>query len=84
MRTITERLIVAKLRNVKRLENKENRVKNSCEILTKKEAKYREIIPLADLIWDLHISKNELMSFKIAVNEWFPPVLLRPFMYSIT
>jgi hypothetical protein len=61
--------IVAKLRSIKSLENKENRLKNSCEILSKKEAKYKEIIPLANLIWDLHIGKNELISFKIAVNE---------------
>jgi hypothetical protein len=31
--------IVAKLRNVKRLENKESKLKNSCEMLSKKEAK---------------------------------------------
>jgi len=61
--------IVAKLRNIKRLENKENKLKISCEVLSKKEAKYREIIPLANLIWDLHIGKNELISFKVAVNE---------------
>jgi hypothetical protein len=61
--------IVAKLRNLKHLENKENRLKNSCEMLSKKEAKYKEIIPLANIIWDLHIGKNELISFKIAVNE---------------
>jgi hypothetical protein len=61
--------IIGKLRNIKQLENKENRLKNSCEKLSKKEAKYKEIIPLAELIWDLHISRNELISFKIAVNE---------------
>jgi hypothetical protein len=61
--------IVAKLRNLKHLENKENRLKNSCEILSKNEAKYKEIIPLAQIIWDLHIRKNELISFKAAVNE---------------
>jgi hypothetical protein len=38
-------------------------------MLAKKEAKYKEIIPLANIIWDLHIGKNELISFKIAVNE---------------
>ena len=27
------------------------------------------MIPLAQLIWELHISKSELISFKIAVNE---------------
>jgi hypothetical protein len=70
--------IVAKLRNIKRLENKENRLKNSCEMLSKKEAKHKEVIPLANLIWDLHIGRSELISFKIAVNEaaetyGFPP-----------
>jgi hypothetical protein len=61
--------VVAKLRSVKSLENKENRLKNSCESLSKKEAKYKEIIPLANIILDLHISKSELISFKIAINE---------------
>jgi vacuolar-type H+-ATPase subunit I/STV1 len=34
--------IVANLRNIKRLENKENKPKASCEMLSKKEAKYRD------------------------------------------
>jgi hypothetical protein len=61
--------IIGKLRSIKGLENEEDRLKNSCEMLSKKEAKYKEIIPLANLIWDLHIGKNELVSFKVAVNE---------------
>jgi DNA repair ATPase RecN len=63
------RLIVRKLRNIKRLENKENKLKASCELLSKKESKYKEIIPLANIIWDLHIGGSELISFKVAVNE---------------
>jgi hypothetical protein len=61
--------IVAKLRSIKGLENKENKLKNSCDVLSKQADKYKEIIPLANLIWDLRISKNELISFKIAVCE---------------
>ena len=61
--------IVGKLRSIRRLEKKQERLKNSCEMLSKKEAKYKEIIPLAQLIWDLHIGRNELISFKVAVNE---------------
>ena len=61
--------IVGKLRSIRRLEKKQERLKNSCEMLSKKEAKYKEIIPLAQLIWDLHISRSELISFKAAVNE---------------
>jgi hypothetical protein len=38
-------------------------------MLSKKESKYKEIIPLANLIRDMHISRSELISFKAAVNE---------------
>jgi hypothetical protein len=61
--------IVAKLRNLKHLENKENKLRNSCEMLSKKEAKYKEVIPLANIIWDLHIGRSELIPFKAALNE---------------
>ena len=61
--------IVAKLRNLKHLENKENRLKNSCEMLSKKEAKYKDIIPLAELVHSMNISGHELVSFKAALNE---------------
>jgi hypothetical protein len=61
--------IVAKLRNIKRLENKENKLKTSCQALSKQADKYKEIIPLAQLITDLLIGKSELISFKVLVNE---------------
>ena len=38
-------------------------------MLSKKETTYKEIIHLANLIWDLRIGKNELISFKVGVNE---------------
>jgi regulator of RNase E activity RraB len=44
------KLIVRKLRNIKRLENKENKLKASCEILSKKLTKYKEMLPLAELV----------------------------------
>jgi vacuolar-type H+-ATPase subunit I/STV1 len=49
--------IVAKLRNIKRLENKENKLKNSCDVLSKQADKYKQIIPLARLIWDCVLAK---------------------------
>jgi vacuolar-type H+-ATPase subunit I/STV1 len=49
--------IVAKLRSIKRLENKENKLKNSCEALSKQAEKHKEIIPLAQLIWDCVLAK---------------------------
>jgi hypothetical protein len=60
---------VAKLSNVKQLEKKERGLRGNCAVLSKQIAKYKEIIPLAQLIWDMHISKSELISFKIVVNE---------------
>ena len=50
--------MVAKLRNIKRIEKKEKGLRNNCEILSKQLTKYKEIIPLANIIWDLHIGKT--------------------------
>ena len=47
-------------------------------MLSKKEARHKEIIPLAQLIWDLHIGKSELISFKIALNEAVETYVLTP------
>ena len=60
------------------MEKKEERLRNSCEILSKQLTKYKEILPLAELVHSMNISGSELISFKIAVNEaaeqyGFPP-----------
>jgi hypothetical protein len=54
------RLIVRKLRNIKRLENKENKLKASCEILSKQLTKYKEILPLAELVHSMNVSGQSL------------------------
>jgi hypothetical protein len=61
--------IVAKLRSIKRLEKKEERLRNNCGILSKQLIKYKEIIPLAELVHTMNISGRELISFKAALNE---------------
>jgi hypothetical protein len=61
--------IVGKLRSIKRTEKKEERLRNNCEILSKQLTKYKEIIPLAELVHSMHISGRELMLFKAALNE---------------
>jgi hypothetical protein len=61
--------IVGKLRSIKRLENKEKGLRGNCVIFSKQADKYKGILPLAQVIWDLCIGKNELISFKIAVCE---------------
>jgi hypothetical protein len=60
---------VGKLNNTKQLEKRERVLVRNCKEFAKQTAKYREIIPLAQIIWDMHIGKNELISFKIVINE---------------
>jgi hypothetical protein len=60
---------VGKLRSIKRLEKKEERLRNNCTILSKQLTKYKEIIPLAELVHSMNISGRELILFKAAVNE---------------
>ena len=61
--------IVGKLRKIKRLEKKEKKLENNCVILSNLLEKHKETVPLVELIEAMHIGKNELISFKIAVNE---------------
>jgi hypothetical protein len=61
--------IVGKLRKIKRLKKKEEGLKNNCTIFAKQLTKYKEIIPLAELVHSMNISGRELVSFKAALNE---------------
>jgi hypothetical protein len=58
----------AKMNNIKQLESRQKELVRSSAALAKQTAEYREMVPLAQLIYDLHISKSELISFKVAVN----------------
>ncbi len=58
----------AKMSNIKQLEKRQKELVRSSMELAKQNANYRAMIPLALLIYDLHISKSELISFKVAVN----------------
>jgi hypothetical protein len=60
---------VGKLRSIKRLEKKEEGLRNNRTILSKQLTKYKEILPLAELVHSMHISGRELISFKAALNE---------------
>src|SRR5919202_2164807 len=60
--------IVAKLRSIKRLENKEDKLKTSCEALSNKEAKYKEIIPYTEEIVALHIGTPKLLALEVAIK----------------
>jgi hypothetical protein len=60
---------VGKLSNIKEIEKREKGLRGNCVIFSKQAAKYKEIIPLAQLIYDMRIDKSELISFKVAVNQ---------------
>jgi hypothetical protein len=61
--------IVAKLRNITRLENKENKLKHSCEAFSKKEGNYKEIIPYTEQLLALHIGIPKLIGLEVAIKE---------------
>jgi hypothetical protein len=61
--------IVAKLRNVKRLENKEVKLKSSCDVLSKKEARYKDVIPFTEEIVAFGIGIEELIGLEVAIKE---------------
>jgi hypothetical protein len=61
--------IIAKLRNVKRLENKEVKLKTSCEALSKKEARYKDVIPFTEEIVAFGIGIQELIGLEIGIKE---------------
>jgi hypothetical protein len=61
--------IVAKLRNIKRLENKEVKLKTSCEALSKKEANYKDVIPFTEEIVAFGIGIQELIGLEVGIKE---------------
>jgi hypothetical protein len=61
--------IVAKLRSIKRLENKEERLRNSVEALSKKEAKYKDVIPFTEEIVAFGIGIQELIGLDVGIKE---------------
>jgi hypothetical protein len=60
---------VGNLRTIQRLEKKEKGLEKNCTILSNFLYKHKETVPLAELIEAMHVGKNELISFKAAVNE---------------
>jgi hypothetical protein len=61
--------IVAKLRNIKRLEKKENRMKSSCQVLSKKEARYKDVIPFTEEIISLGIGMHGIIALEVRIKE---------------
>jgi hypothetical protein len=61
--------IVGKLKKIQRLENKENRLKNHCEILSEQVEECNKILPLAQKIVAMNIDIKQLLLFDTVVNQ---------------
>jgi len=61
--------IAGKLRGIQRLEKKEKQLRGRCEIFTKQAAKYKNILPLVEEISATQIGVEDLIAFKIAINQ---------------
>jgi hypothetical protein len=61
--------IVAKLKKIQRLQNKEDRLKHHCEILSRQVKECNNVLPLAQKIRAMNIDIKELLVFDTAVNQ---------------
>ena len=61
--------IVGKLKKTQRLQNKEDRLKHQCEILSGQVKECNNVPPLAQKIKAMNIDINELLVFHTVVNQ---------------
>jgi hypothetical protein len=61
--------IVGKLKKIQRLQNKEDRLKHHCEILSEQVKECNNVLPLAQKIIGMNIDISELLVFDTAVNQ---------------
>ena len=61
--------IVGKLKKIQRLQNKEDRLKHHCKVLSEQVKECNKILPLAQKIVAMNINISELLAFDTAVNQ---------------
>ena len=61
--------IVGKLKKIQRLEKKENRLKNHCEVLSEQVKECNNVLPLAQKMVAMNIDIKQLLLFDTAVNQ---------------
>jgi hypothetical protein len=61
--------IVGKLKRIQRLQSKEERLKNHCEVLSGQVKKCNNVLPLAQKIRAMNIDIQQLLVFETAVNQ---------------
>jgi DNA repair ATPase RecN len=61
--------IVGKLKKIQRLQNKEERLKHHCEVLSEQVKQCNNVLPLAQKIRAMNIDIKELLVFDATVNQ---------------
>jgi DNA repair ATPase RecN len=61
--------IVGKLKKIQRLQNKEDRLKHHCKVLSEHVKECNNVLPLAQKIKAMNIDIKELLVFDTAVNQ---------------
>jgi hypothetical protein len=75
--------IVAKLKKIQRLQNKEERLKHHCEILSEQVKECNKILPLAQKIVALNIDIKQLLVFDNIVNQLAKQYNLPPYVAAL-
>jgi hypothetical protein len=75
--------IVAKLKRIQRLQNKEDRLKNHCKVLSDQVKKCNNVLPLAQKIVGLNIDIQMLLVFESTVNQLAKQYNLPPYVAAL-
>jgi hypothetical protein len=75
--------IVAKLKKIQRLQNKEERLKHHCEILSGQVKESNKVLPLAQKIRALNIDIKELLVFDNIVNQIAKQYSIPPYVAAL-
>jgi hypothetical protein len=72
--------IVEKLKRIKQLQNKEDRLKRHCEVLSDQVKKCNNVLPLAQKIRAMNIDIQQLLVFDNTVNQLAKQYSLPPYV----
>jgi hypothetical protein len=75
--------MVAKLKKIQRLQNKEEKLKNHCEVLSEQVKKCNNVLPLAQKIVALNIDIEQLLVFDNIVNQLAKQYSLPPYIAAL-
>jgi len=75
--------MVAKLKKVKRLQNKEEKLKRHCGVLSEQVKKCNNVLPLAQKIVALNIDIKQLLVFDNIVNQIAKQYNLPPYVAAL-